>query len=349
VRIFVYEYLTAGGCYLDGDELPSGSLLREGTAMLEAVCRDLSRLPQVQTVGLRDARLPDAVPFPAQRETVADAESHGHAFDHLARAADFTLLIAPEINGRLTQLTERAEQLGAPLISPHATFVRLASDKVKTIEHLAQAGVRVPPTFACRTPDELASIPAGRWVSKPKDGAGSWQVCWLDRDEMVDRLDDSRVLCVQAFCPGRPASVAALCGCGEPELLPPCWQWIATPSFAYRGGELMTDLGMIERARRLARDAFAALPPTRGYVGLDLILGPDPRGRDDVVIEVNPRLTTSYIGLCRRAGPNLAEAMWLRAIGRPAGLSFEMAPLQFDADGTVRSDVGRPNAERMQN
>ena len=137
------------------------------------------------------------------------------------------------------------------------------------------------------------------------------------------------------------ACLLALCGCGEPELLLPCWQRVAPPTFESRGGEIMRETEMIHRARQLARTALAALPATRGFVGLDLILGPDPNGCDDVVIEVNPRLTTSYVGLRRQAVENLGEAMWRRAMAQPSRLSFRSTPLQFDADGTVRLAASR--------
>jgi predicted ATP-grasp superfamily ATP-dependent carboligase len=342
VRIFVYEYLTAGGRYLDGSDLPGGSLLREGRAMLEAVCSDLSRLPNVQIVGLRDARLVMDDALPMVRQAVGDAADHGRRFDELARTAEWTLLIAPEIDGRLSELVERAEQLGARLISPDSAFVRLASDKVKTADLLSKAGVSVPATFLCLAPSDAEQLATGPWVVKPIDGAGSWQVRLVDRDGVREHLRGGP-RCVQAYCPGRPASVAALCGCGEPEFLPPCWQWVAPPSFEYRGGEVMAQPAMIRRAHRLARSALAALPPTRGYVGLDLVLGPNPEGREDAVIEVNPRLTTSYVGLRRQASANLGEAMWCRATARPARLSFRSTPLQFDADGTLRRIIPRPD------
>ena len=44
----------------------------------------------------------------------------------------------------------------------------------------------------------------------------------------------------------------------------------------------------------------------RGYVGVDLILTQD----EALLIEINPRLTTSYIGLRQVIDFNLAEAIW---------------------------------------
>ena len=89
-------------------------------------------------------------------------------------------------------------------------------------------------------------------------------------------------------------------------------------------------------ATALASRAVAALSSTVGYLGVDLVLGDDPDGRDDVVIEVNPRLTTSYVGLRALAADNLAAAMLAVASGKTPRLSFADHALQFDADGAVR-------------
>jgi predicted ATP-grasp superfamily ATP-dependent carboligase len=58
-----------------------------------------------------------------------------------------------------------------------------------------------------------------------------------------------------------------------------------------------------------------------------------------VVIEINPRLTTSYVGLRAAASPgvNLAAAILAVCEGRTPQLSFEPVELQFDPDGIIRS------------
>jgi hypothetical protein len=90
-----------------------------------------------------------------------------------------------------------------------------------------------------------------------------------------------------------------------------------------------------ERATNLGKRALAALPATRGYVGIDLILGRDPQGGEDFVIEVNPRLTTSYVGLRAASQANLADAMVRVAMGESPDVSFSTRPLEFDVDGNV--------------
>jgi predicted ATP-grasp superfamily ATP-dependent carboligase len=95
---------------------------------------------------------------------------------------------------------------------------------------------------------------------------------------------------------------------------------------------------MNSRLHSLAARALAALDmPIVGYIGVDLVLGDSPGGEDDVVIEINPRLTTSYVGLSLAAMKmecNLGAAMLAVAQGKPPDLMFSREPIEFYADGT---------------
>lgn len=92
---------------------------------------------------------------------------------------------------------------------------------------------------------------------------------------------------------------------------------------------------LIRRATELACHALQALPPALGYVGVDLVLGKAGDGSEDVVIEVNPRLTTSYVGLRAIAQDNLAVAMLENAVGRVASPRFHDHAMDFLSDGTI--------------
>ena len=58
-------------------------------------------------------------------------------------------------------------------------------------------------------------------------------------------------------------------------------------------------------------------------------------GSGDYVIEINPRLTTSYVGLRALARTNLAAAMLAVVAGQSANLCFGTEQVEFTADGTV--------------
>ena len=67
--------------------------------------------------------------------------------------------------------------------------------------------------------------------------------------------------------------------------------------------------GLIRGAREaceLGQRAVALVPGMQGYVGVDLVFGEETCW----LIEINPRVTTSYVGLRRVVGINMAAAIW---------------------------------------
>jgi predicted ATP-grasp superfamily ATP-dependent carboligase len=68
----------------------------------------------------------------------------------------------------------------------------------------------------------------------------------------------------------------------------------------------------------LGDQAVRAILGLQGYVGVDLILGKGEDGALDQVIEINPRVTTSYVGLRALAKTNLAKAMMISRLSRNA-------------------------------
>ena len=128
-----------------------------------------------------------------------------------------------------------------------------------------------------------------------------------------------------------------LCGPAGNHALPACQQLLSTDgAFAYLGGRLPLPPPLDGRARKLAQAAIEALPQPRGYLGVDLILGEADDGSGDYVIEINPRLTTSYVGLRALARTNLAAAMLAVAAGQSPNLCFGDEQVEFTADGAVQ-------------
>jgi predicted ATP-grasp superfamily ATP-dependent carboligase len=68
-----------------------------------------------------------------------------------------------------------------------------------------------------------------------------------------------------------------------------------------------------------------------------LVLGDADDGSRDYAIEINPRLTTSYIGLRALAEFNIAEAMLKIAQGEEVGeRKWKPGRVRFGPDGTVK-------------
>jgi predicted ATP-grasp superfamily ATP-dependent carboligase len=139
---------------------------------------------------------------------------------------------------------------------------------------------------------------------------------------------------LQEFVPGRAASVAFLCGpAGNVPLVPSAQHLSDDGRFTYRGGEVPLPPVLAERAVRLAARAVDCVPGLLGYVGVDLVVG---YGARDAAVEINPRLTTSYVGLRALADFNVAAALLRVAVGEdPGPLRWKPGRVRFAADGTV--------------
>jgi predicted ATP-grasp superfamily ATP-dependent carboligase len=157
-----------------------------------------------------------------------------------------------------------------------------------------------------------------------------------DEGELRAAIACGKQFRLEVYQPGLPASVSVLTGPGRLHILPACRQLLSDDGqFRYLGGRAPLSADLCRRAESLGRAVAAVLPSAVGYFGIDLVLGDEADGSADVVIEVNPRLTTSYVGLRRIARMNLAEAMLLAARGEQVDLSFDPGPVQFAADGEL--------------
>jgi predicted ATP-grasp superfamily ATP-dependent carboligase len=106
----------------------------------------------------------------------------------------------------------------------------------------------------------------------------------------------------------------------------------------FLGGELPMPADLAARAVKLAQAAADAVPGLLGYVGVDLVLGEAADGSRDFAIEINPRLTTSYIGLRALAQDNLAGAMLRAARGElTEAPAWKPGRVAFDSEGSIRS------------
>jgi predicted ATP-grasp superfamily ATP-dependent carboligase len=106
--------------------------------------------------------------------------------------------------------------------------------------------------------------------------------------------------------------------------------------FRYLGGSLPLPDHLNDRAQRLALRAVAPISGMAGYVGVDMVLGDGADESQDVAIEINSRLTTSYVGLRALAEFNLAETMLALALGKPLPeRRYRDRIVTWSADGTV--------------
>lgn len=330
MKVFLYEFISGGGCFHPSiGEAPQGSLLAEGLAMWEALYCDFARISGVQVVATRDRRLP-----PTDYPVVLVDRDDLPQLRKLASQCDYALVVAPEFDNHLFDRVSLLEQSNCRLLGPDSEFIALCSDKTRTVEWLAKAGLRTPAGTYLHAGQSIGRQTRYPAVVKVNDGAGS-MASVVDRDPGVPfaqamRIEEkvNGVACSQSFlCWGTQAALSC----------PPLRQRISNDGeLRYLGGDRKLSPQQYHRASQLARTAIEVLPSTLGYVGIDMILGDADDGTKDYVIEVNPRITTSYIGLRKLTHCNLAHLMIEAVSGATAvAPQFESCGVQFFADGRV--------------
>jgi predicted ATP-grasp superfamily ATP-dependent carboligase len=287
--------------------------------MRDAVARDLARLDGVEVV-----TYPDEGPRASPQALLLFAPD-----------CDWSVAIAPEFDGILAELVDHLRENGCRVLAPSREAIALTSDKLALANHWRAHGVPTPATSE-REPGRCEAFPV---VWKPRDGAGSTETFLLRDGWELARSrslrDPERPMILQEFISGRAASVAFLCGPAGNVPLAPVYQLLSDDGrFKYLGGELPIPDEPAVRAVRIAQNAVDCVPGLLGYVGVDLVLGDAANGSRDYAIEINPRLTTSYVGLRALADFNIAGVLLDAAEGASiTNLKWKLGLINFLPDG----------------
>jgi predicted ATP-grasp superfamily ATP-dependent carboligase len=309
--ILVHEYFTGGGWSAPG---PPPGVAAEALAVLRALLADLRSWGRFPVVTTRDRRL-RSTPLTADRVVDLDAGVYPTKVVELARECGAALVVAPEGGGVLEHLSSLVADAGVCLLGSLPEAVAVAADKWECYRRFSRAGLPTPKT--ARVSQGAAPVAAARLgypvVVKPFDGAGCDGVGLATDERVLKRaleqpaLREAEVILVQRYASGSAASVSLLVANGRSTVLSLNEQWVrAGIPFAYDGGVASWPHPRRAEACELAQRAVALVPGLRGYVGVDLVLDEETCW----LIEINPRVTTSYVGLRRVVGLNMAAAIW---------------------------------------
>ena len=329
--------------------------------MLLAVLADFLRIPNCRVVTTWDARLG---PFDVARLLLRGNRSAGHdltaritvtivhgpdeeaeLFRKLAAECDAVFAIAPESDNLLADRRRMVDEAGGRFLGCSLEAIRLCTDKLQLADYLQKHDV---PTISTAQWDgvfpDLDS--RGPLVIKPRDGAGSQNTFLISQEDDLHAartaFDDGEAIW-QPYIQGLPVSVAALISSGgrQRELFPIAEQRLSDDGrFRYLGGRvpILLEDQLHRQIEATVRRAGSCVPGLKGYVGFDLI-APRP-GRHGpalltpLLVEINPRLTTSYLGYRDLTEINLAERMLFPEQDLPE-IVWESQRIAYDPDGRL--------------
>jgi len=314
MKVLVFEYVTGGG--LSEVHVPPG-LEREGRVMRRALLEDLLLADDaLEVVCLHDERHP---PDLADRRLHWVAVDRAQAYQDTWRErmirCDAVWPIAPENDGLLEALCAEVEASGVTLLNCPARAVRLGASKRATVDRLRAHGLPGIETLSLAEYREQMRAGGRPWdgeavVIKPDDGVGCAGARIVSAREACSGEETSATV-VQPFLEGDALSLSVLFADGRACLLAVNRQRIERRAdrFVLTGCRVNALADADGRWQALSDAIASAIPELWGYAGVDVVL----TAQGPCILEINPRLTTSYAGLRQATGIN------------PAALVLELA------------------------
>ena len=329
MKILVFEYITGGG--FNKQELPD-SLASEGRLILQALLDNLRfyAAPEkgISVVVMLDSRVNGSINTAGVDTVIIKPEQDTHEeFARLAQHCDAVWPIAPEFDGILQTLCQTVESLGKKLLTSPASAVAITGNKFNTYQHLKQHHIATVPTrmftnYTRQLAQALVELdstsPIGKveqWLVKPVDGVGCANSYILtDRQDFEQMHARQGQYVIQPHIQGKKTSLSCLFKQGSGWLVCVNLQQFDIIKQQYQLSKIIVNYpSELSVHQDLVDNIAHALPELWGYVGIDLIETPEQL----LVLEINPRLTTSFVGIYAALGINIAENTLQLLKGKP--------------------------------
>ncbi len=321
MKVIVYEHVSGGG-YAEQPIPPN--VLTEGFSMLHCVVADFKAAGNEVTV-LMDARISKLNP-PIDADCIVPIfypQEPAKFINNIAKINDAIYIIAPEARQILQSFVELAQKTGKISLNSESETIGKVADKADLYKHLQENGFPTPKTLIFTFKDSLAEVKQAinhelnyPLVFKPVDGVGCGGLSFVKEEAQIQKAiekiksesSNTRFM-VQEFINGESASVSLLSTGKKAMSLSLNKQNIilGDPESAssYEGGIVPFDYWLKQDVFKVAEKLAETFSGLKGYVGVDFIL----TEHKACVVDVNPRLTTSFVGLRKVANFNVAGAL----------------------------------------
>ncbi len=276
--------------------------------MLHSLLRDcVEAFVACEITVLRDARLPPLESDVQKRvRVISVAHNFMQAWQAALEHTEAVWIVAPETGGVLERLVQAAQTAGRRVLNSSVEVIALCSSKLKTAAHLQVHGIATVPTYKYGHEYSPPTALTGPVVVKPDDGAGCLSTYYFPNVAAVRGKHDV----IQAYIVGKPMSLSLWCEGGVATLLSINEQRIGKieAQLSFEGctvnamNATNTTAELLAQFQSLASAIARAVPGLWGPVGVDFVLN-----ESLVVIEINPRMTTSFATLRQTCNINIAS------------------------------------------
>ena len=334
--------IASGTNQLSGASQLSG-LYAEGLAMLTGLATDLVRCDHQVFTCLDPTAFADPTSLSVRDRASICIEIAStdwiDTWTAISLKCDRTIVIAPELDNQLERIVGMLRSHGTDVLASTAEFLSATSDKLRTSQLLLAAGVAHPVTtllgehLRFLEGDEQMLNENSPLTLKRRDGAGCLDMRFFPNNRLLKEwhetsgqalLGHSDDWIVQPWLEGQPASMAILAGSDWRVLgaveqrirLSPIDKTNRCAEASVSAVEFLGCKALTHRIEDGQLNEFAtrvknALPEGgAGWIGIDFLIPTDNAAAMELVaIEINPRLTTSYLEYRDRYGAVLADEL----------------------------------------
>lgn len=320
-RVFIYEHVSGGG--FNNKEIPL-SLFSEGFGMLRVIIEDLKALNfEVKTMlDYRIFRMGNLLICDYIKEIKREMNIVKE-FKATIKDCQFVFIIAPEFSKILYNFTKIAEDMGKTLLSMNTAPILIGSSKLQTYDFFKKSGVLTPQTFFIKSFNNRFNVDDARKFSnllraptilKPEDSVGAESIFLFKDEKKFDKFLNEKLQCLdgvrdyilQEYVKGTDLSASFISQENRLTILSINSQNVKLNGdrLSYLGGMTPADNSEDIKREFIKLTEKLDLTAFKGYFGIDFIRKSSGKL---YLIEINPRLTTSYIGIRRitKANPML--------------------------------------------
>ncbi len=317
----VYEHASGGG-YCDRKLTPS--LFSEGYAMLNASVQDFQRIESKVYTTL-DYRIANFTP-PLNVEVVTilrPPQKILNVFDKVCKEIDQIMIIAPENADTLYNLTKIAERNQLIVLGSTSEAVKVLSNKWNVKKIAENLGLNVPHlekisfNASLKEVKEILDNIGYPAVLRNLDSVGGEGIISVtsksDLNTAITTLKSTTThheFIAHKYIKGIPASVSLLSNGVTAIPISLNAQAVnfdqQTGLLDYLGGYTPLKYKVSVQVKKTALKLVEYMSGVRGYIGVDFVIDESDQ---PFILEVNPRLTTSYIAIRRVTDINLMEAI----------------------------------------
>ena len=297
MRLLITEFVTGGG--MANHPIPEG-LKQEGRLMLQSVLSDCKKIDGIEIMATVDTRFLQDIDIDNKIE-INKVEDYLPTILELAEQNDLVWVIAPESDEILKTIIEKLADSDVELINCNAESIHIASDKLMCTKLLQENNLPAVENFS----SEYAAQYAKKAVIKNRFGVGSegMKICQSGKEALSEVGDDLENWLIQPFVIGENLSMSILCSNGKAEVLS-CNKQMFTEGNEPKLKMCQANaISVTHKHKELANQIAKIIPGMKAYVGVDYI---DCDG-DIKIVDINPRLTTSYVGLSKVINMNPAQ------------------------------------------